>query len=285
MGLLSSLFSRSNASEGSTEADAADSVARARTRARQRLMGAVVLVGVGIIGFPLLFETQPRPIAVDVPIEIPRKDSAPPLSLPTARAPAGKASVAPSADAEKAPERLAKAAPPMITETADEAGLASSKPASRPAAAEPPAKAAARVDEKRPAPPEPKADVRADTKVEAKAEPKPETRPAPKPAVPTPPAGEAARAQALLEGKGSAAAPAASARYIVQIGAFADPVLAQQTRLKVERLGLVTYTHVAKTPDGERTRVRVGPVHNREEAEKMAAKIKAAGLTAAILTL
>ena len=41
-----------------------------------------VLLGVGIIGFPLLFETQPRPIAVDIPIEIPRKDNAPPLAMP-----------------------------------------------------------------------------------------------------------------------------------------------------------------------------------------------------------
>ena len=54
----------------------------ARTRARPRLVGAAVLVGLGVIGFPLLFETQPRPIAVDIPIEIPSRDGAPPLSLP-----------------------------------------------------------------------------------------------------------------------------------------------------------------------------------------------------------
>ena len=50
----------------------ADAVQQARTRARQRLIGAVVLLAIGIIGFPLVFETQPRPIPVDVPIEIPR---------------------------------------------------------------------------------------------------------------------------------------------------------------------------------------------------------------------
>jgi DedD protein len=32
-------------------------------------------VGVGIIGFPLVFETQPRPIPVDLPIEIRASDS------------------------------------------------------------------------------------------------------------------------------------------------------------------------------------------------------------------
>ena len=46
----------------------------ARTRARQRLAGALVLLATGVIGFPLLFETQPRPLAVDTPIEVLRQD-------------------------------------------------------------------------------------------------------------------------------------------------------------------------------------------------------------------
>ena len=274
MGLLSSLFSRSNPDPAqAADADSGDSVAQARTRARQRLMGAVVLVGIGIIGFPLLFETQPRPIAVDVPIEIPRKDNAPPLTLPTARAPAAKAPVVPPAEPvrEGAAKPADKAAPAMITETAAEAGLVA---ASKPLAAKAlppvaPPKVVAKVDEK----PEPKP--------EPKAEPKPEPKPTPKPAD----SAEAARAQALLEGKGSASAPPSAQRFIVQVGAFADPALARETRLKVERLGLVTYTHVAKTADGDRTRVRVGPVTTRQEADKIAARIKGVGLPAAILTL
>ena len=277
MGLLSSLFSRSPTSEGAAgEADSVDNVAQARTRARQRLMGAVVLVGIGIIGFPLLFETQPRPIAVDVPIEIPRKDNAPPLALPTARAPSQKPPVVPPPEPVRGAEPD-KPATAMITETSAEAGLTPAPSASKAASAKasPPAAAPKVVA---------KAEERPDPKP---AEPRPEPKPEPKapPAKPGNDGGDAARAQALLEGKGSASAPAASARYIVQIGAFADPVLARQTRLKVERLGLVTYTHVAKTPDGERIRVRVGPMATRPDADKVAAKLKAAGLPAAILTL
>jgi DedD protein len=284
MGLLSSLFSRSQPSEGAAgEADNADNVAQARTRARQRLMGAVVLVGVGIIGFPLLFETQPRPIAVDVPIEIPRKENAPPLALPTARTPASRPPVVPPEPVRSA--EADKPATAMITETPAEAGLTPARPASKPASAAkaapsvtPPAtppKVVAKADEKPGAPPEPRS------------EPKPESKPEPKPTVakPAAEASDAARAQALLEGKAGASPPAAAERFIVQIGAFADPVLARQTRLKVERLGLVTYTHVAKTPDGERIRVRVGPMGTRADADKVAAKLKAAGLPAAILTL
>ena len=51
-----------------------------RRRARHRLIGAAVLVLVGVIGFPLLFDTQPRPIAVDIPIEIPDRNKVKPLA-------------------------------------------------------------------------------------------------------------------------------------------------------------------------------------------------------------
>mgnify|MGYP000662133485 CR=1 FL=1 len=81
--------------------------------------------------------------------------------------------------------------------------------------------------------------------------------------------------------------PAASdsGRFIVQVGAFADAAKAKETRLKVERAGLTTYIHVAETPEGKRTRVRVGPFSNRADAEKAAAKIRGLDLPAAILTL
>jgi DedD protein len=39
-----------------------------RTRARRRLIGMIVLVGAAILGFPWLFETQPRPMSADVRI-------------------------------------------------------------------------------------------------------------------------------------------------------------------------------------------------------------------------
>ncbi len=47
----------------------------ARTRARQRLMGALVLLVIGVIGFPILFETQPRQLPLDTPIVLPRAEA------------------------------------------------------------------------------------------------------------------------------------------------------------------------------------------------------------------
>ena len=121
-------------------------------------------------------------------------------------------------------------------------------------------------------------------KTEAKPEPKPKAKPeeaAPKPAAHN---DEAARAKALLDGK-STDADVANARIVVQVGAFADAEKAREARLKLERAGLKTYTHVAETKEGKRTRVRVGPFATRAEADRAAQKIKKLDLPASILTL
>lgn len=90
---------------------------QARLRARRRLIGAVVLLGIGVIAFPLLFETQPRPIAVDIPIVIPPRDGVPPLALPAPKPVAQPAASAPvtaapaASSAETAPVGAVPASP------------------------------------------------------------------------------------------------------------------------------------------------------------------------------
>jgi DedD protein len=79
MGLLSSLFKRGAVQAlGKTvlESDPNSAVEKARTQARQRLVGAVVLVAAGVIGFPMLFENQPRSLPLNTPVEIVRKEPA-----------------------------------------------------------------------------------------------------------------------------------------------------------------------------------------------------------------
>jgi len=82
-----------------------------------------------------------------------------------------------------------------------------------------------------------------------------------------------------------AASEAKAARFVVQAGAYSDAATLREARQKVEKLGLKTYTQVIDTDAGSRTRVRVGPFDNRDEAEKAAARIKASGLAANILSL
>ena len=73
---------RKGADEPAATRQPPESIEAMRKRARHRLIGAGVLVLLGVIGFPLLFDTQPRPIAVDIPIEIPDRNKAKPLTVP-----------------------------------------------------------------------------------------------------------------------------------------------------------------------------------------------------------
>ena len=82
-----------------------------------------LVLAVGIVGFPLLFETQPRPIPVDIPIEIPRKDGAPALPMPPLR------SAAPKASAPLVPSRD-EALPTPAVEVARETPVTTPAPAS-----------------------------------------------------------------------------------------------------------------------------------------------------------
>jgi len=196
------------------------------------------------------------------------------VPAPVADAPA----VKPAAPATPEPAPTAAAQRPAPSRTAAANGLADGEelvPSARPAPAKPtPAPAAAP----------------AAAKPEVKHEAKPPAAPAPSPAPEPKPAraDDSARARALLEGR-STEAPAAAgseeARFIVQVGAFADAEKAREARTKVERAGLKTYTQVVDTKDGKRTRVRVGPFTNRAEADKAAARIKALDLSASVLTL
>ena len=75
----------------------AESVEVIRKRARHRLMGSVVLVLGAVVGLPLLFDSQPRPVAIDTPIVIPDRNQASPLSgtAGSAKTGAGKEALAP----------------------------------------------------------------------------------------------------------------------------------------------------------------------------------------------
>jgi DedD protein len=252
-----------------------------RKRAKHRLIGSAVLVLAAVVGFPLLFDTQPRPIAVDIPIEIPGKNSVKPLATPgkseVTPAPASTTSVATSSSLTPKEEIVIEKAigsPPVAVSTPALPGLIAPKKEAKP---EP-------KPESKPAPkPEIKAESKAEPKAESKAEVKPEPKPKPEPALKT---DDGARAKALLDGQ-TAAAPAASGqeRLVVQVGAFADADKAKEVRQKLEKAGLKTYTQVAETSDGKRIRVRVGPFGSKAEADKAAGKIKALDLPAAILTL
>jgi DedD protein len=124
--------------------------------------------------------------------------------------------------------------------------------------------------------------------VAAKASPKEPPRPAfrsPKDAPAASPGGGASPVKAPADKAGGQGTDQANVRYVVQFGAFADAAAAHAARMKVERLGIKTYTQQIDTPAGKRIRVRMGPYADRAEAEKVLASMRKAGLDGAVLTL
>jgi len=230
-------------------------VEAARVRARRRLIGMLVLVGAGMVIFPTFLETQPRPVSPDVQV-----------SRAGASAPAAGA-VLPAPRVAMAPVPIENV--PPVDETPIETAAPVQADAPRPAAA--PAPEAAR--------PEPR--QQPEPKPEPKPAPRPEPKPEPKPqpvAVAKPPESRATAASKPVEAR-------AGERYVVQFGAFADPKAAREARLKLERLGIQTYAQQVDTPDGKRTRVRMGPYATRAEADKALAALRKAGLDGKVLTL
>lgn len=214
------------------------SIEAVRRRARHRLIGAAVLVLVGVLGFPLLFDTQPRPIAVDIPIEIPSRNPAPSAS-----------SAKPAASAAS---DSAKASGGGVS-TGDSLSAREEEVETRPTLV-------AKADKVETAKPD-----ATDTAV-------PAAKPAPK-------------ASDKVAGDADDKPATGNERIVVQVGAFAEAERAREARLKLERAGLKTYTHVAETSQGKRIRVRMGPFATRAEADKAAARAKALGLPAALLWL
>ena len=295
----------------------AESVESMRRRARHRLIGAAVLVAAGVVGFPMLFDTQPRPVAADVPIEIPERNQAaaanppalavtPPASGAAGLAvapPAARTSVA-AASAMRDPVVAAKSAPaatdgkgevrksepaapvesmPEPDPSAERTAKSSAdKPAEKPAASLP---EKARTAERESNKPASKPNVTAAVTPPERLGPKPPSRDDLRIAK----LEEAARVRALLQGKSEKEAAVAAAsvgrRYIVQIGAFSEPERARVARSKAERAGIKTFTQETKIGADTWIRVRVGPFATRAEADDAASKIKGLSLPASILTM
>lgn len=219
--------------QGNTNTSPNESVDALRRRARHRLIGASVLVVLGVIGFPLLFDTQPRPVSVDIAVDIPDRATAKPLVDTSKPKPL---SAGAGLDAKE------EVVPDVAVATAATAATATATPAA--------------VVPKAQTTPEPaKVEAKAETKVESKTEAKPS------------------------DSKDT------GARFVVQAGTFSDEGKLRETRSKLEKAGITTYTQVIEGKDGRRVRVRVGPFTKRDDADKMANKIKQLQLQPQVLTL
>ncbi|HEV2609597.1 MAG TPA: SPOR domain-containing protein [Noviherbaspirillum sp.] len=232
--------------QGKEGGQAVDPVLPEKKRARRRLIGAVALVMAAVIGLPMLLDAEPKPLADDIAIQIPSKDKS---ALPQVSRPAAPAGVSASASLDPKEEVID---PPVAPSKAE------ALPAEKPAIAEKPATV--------------QLAAKPDVKAEQKAAPKVD---------------DSARAKALLDGgtdptKTSNAAKK-DGKFVIQVAALASKDKVDELQSKLKGAGIKSYTQTVATQSGERIRIRVGPFGNKEEADKVRAKISKLGLSGTLV--
>jgi DedD protein len=290
-----------------------DPVLPEKKRARRRLVGAIALALGVAVGLPMLLDSEPKPVANDIAIEIPSKDKA---AAPAARKPAredagldqseeivddpvkpavptsrpettspAKSDVAaiPAPKTEPARDlQREAAAKELAAREAARNAAAEREAAARQAAKEKEAaqKETARLAAAREAREKEARDAREAARHDAKPAPRPVAKAEPDDVKPA--GGDTARALAILEGKAAdkpaKPADAGSGKFVIQVAALATQDKVDELQQKLTQAGIHSYTQRTPTAAGERIRVRVGPFGSREEAEKVRAKLSRIGL-------
>ncbi len=259
-----------------------DPVLPEKKRARRRLVGAIALALAVAVGLPMLLDSEPKPLATDIAIQIPSKDKVAPLPQP-ARASAGEAldqreeivdmpaNKPVTAAASKPP--VPAPVTPAVTPAPTQNTVADVKPVTAP-------KEPAKPDTHPVAKPDAKPDAKLEAKLEAKAPAKASAKAEEKAHAAKPEGDDAARALAILDGKPETApapaadAPVAHSRFVVQVAAMASQEKATELQNKLKEAGIKSYTQKAEGL----IKVRVGPFGSKEEAEKARAKLGELGL-------
>ena len=229
----------------------------AKTRARRRLIGAAALALGAIVFVPMLFDAPPPSAPDDIAVQIPDRDTPFNPQRPNAS----------GVQAPRVPQSVTEAPAPMPS------------PLPAPAVSAPAEKSSAEKEAPQDKP-KPQAPASAE-----KTAPTTSTTPRVEPDDP--------RAIAALQGKTDKAdvarpageTPATSQRFAVQIAAFSVADKATNLRDRLNANGLNSYTEPLATPQGERTRVRLGPFTSREAAERARQKLKTMKLDGSVVPL
>ncbi len=240
-----------------------DPVLPEKKRARRRLIGAVALVLAAIIGLPMILDSEPKPLADDIAIQIPSRDK--PFQSDNRRRlppPAAKSALSASAGLDKNEELIEPSTLSAVPVKPNVNPQPAISPNSKP---EPEA------GQKQRQPSMPEAKAAAQSQVAAKPD-------------------DAARALAILNEKPDAKAsnikPASDTRpdkFVIQVAALASKEKVRELQGKLKNAGVKSYTQTVATQSGERIRIRIGPFSSKEEAGKMRAKIGKLGLNGTLV--
>lgn len=283
-----------------------DPVLPEKKRARRRLVGAVALVLAMIIGLPMILDSEPKPMADDISIQIPSRDK-PPAANPATSVPVSASTPATAAGTSAVPvaasldphEQIVSMPPASATATGAKTPAASSpapdtgakkpetKPESKPESKpQEPAHAAVadKADAKADAKPAEKAIEKAGDKQVAKLDHKTDQKADQK---------DEARAAAILEGKDAEARQTAdkqagdkkAGKFIVQVAALTSQEKITELQGKLSDAGFKPMLQTVPTDAGVTTRVRVGPFASKDEAQSALTKLDKLGLHGKLLPL
>ena len=286
--------------------DPADPVLPEKKRARRRLVGAVALVLAAVIVLPMVLDSEPKPLADDISIQIPSRDKPAAADSTDASATGSTSKSSASSDMAGTISGLDKQ-----EEIIDPASTPASAPISAAGQSQVPDKSVvasvapvmpslpstdnASPDVAPVAPVQPEVKIVAKPKVETKPkveakderksrpEPKLDARADDRPAI-NESQDDSARAAAILNGGN--AAPSAEkkpGKFVIQVAALASQEKVDELQGKLNDAGIRSYTQKVKTSAGERIRIRVGPFANKEEAEKARAKLAPLGLSGSLV--
>lgn len=228
-----------------------------RRRARHRLVGAVTLVTLLVVFLPMVLDSEPKPVAEDIAINIPSQDAKP--TITGSAPPPGKIVPHPPVQddaASPAPSIELQPVPPAQTLSVPPGGQAA--PIPLPATDKSPKLLPTVADKVVP----PAA--------------KPATSPTMKPkAVPPAPAPAAKEVKAPTAAEKTPPAASADSGFVVRLGAYSDPENARRVKAKLASMGIRHYSDILKTASGDKHRVRAGPYATRREAEAIRVRLKA----------
>lgn len=241
--------------------EAVDPALPQKKRARRRLVGAVALVLAAVIVLPMVLDSEPKPLAEDIAIQIPSKDT-PAVRQDSGRsASTAKPRMPASAGLDNDEEIIHPGMATAIPATQQKSTAIISPEPGKATKPEPSQKQAPKLEDRVTVQPIPARKLESSERIKVQPEPK-----------------TLAKAEAPT---GSGEVKAIS--YLVQIAALGSQDKVNELQKKLKSAGIKSHTQKVATASGERIRVRVGPFANKEEADSMRARLGKLGLNGTLV--
>lgn len=262
-----------------------------KKRARRRLVGSITLVVAAIIVLPMIFESEPKPVAPNLLIDIPSKDKPVQVAAAEQTAPVSTTETAVTPPVDQAGQA------PAVPSAADTHQTTSPAPVQQAATVQTTSTTSAATEQHLVSPKEKPAATTADESQKKQAEAQLKAEKAKQEKLKIEKARtEKAKAEKAQAEKAKAAAGTdpigqmiadknakTSGKQVIQVAALTSQQKVSELQAKLSKAGIHSHTQKVKSKNGEeRIRVRVGPL-SKVDADKTCAKLKGMGLTCTLL--